>query len=99
VPGLVLHGHPAERLPNTLFVSFPGVPGERLLGAIPDLAASTGSACHAGSDSPCASLLAIGVATERAVGPVRLSLGRETTAADIDGAARRLASAWARLSR
>ncbi len=96
VPGLVLHGHPTERLPNTLFVSFPGVPGARLLESVPEVAASTGSACHSGSDAPCASLLAIGVPPDRAVGPVRLSLGRESTVEEIDRAAELLGKAWQR---
>ena len=98
VPDLVLHGHPTERLPNTLFVSFPGVAGARLLQSVPGVAASTGSACHAGSDAPCASLLAIGVSPEQAIGPVRLSLGRGTTVSEIEQAADLLGAAWRRLS-
>lgn len=97
IDGLVLHGHPTERLPNTLFVSFPRVSGARLLAGLPEIAASTGSACHAGSDSPCASLLAIGVDPGEAVGPVRLSLGRNTTLQDVVQAAERLISAWKQL--
>jgi cysteine desulfurase len=101
VEDLVLHGHPTERLPNTLFVSFPGVNGARLLDAVPEIAASTGSACHAGSDAACASLLAIGVVPAQAVGPVRLSLGRGTTVSEIEQAAEMLAAArhrWRSLS-
>jgi cysteine desulfurase len=94
VPGVVLHGHPTDRLPNTLFLSFPGVPGGRLLESVPELCASTGSACHSGSDAPCASLLAIGVPPENAMGPVRLSLGRNTTVAEVEEAAALLAAAW-----
>ena len=97
VDGLVLHGHPTERLPNTLFVSFPGVHGARLLDAVPEIAASTGSACHSGSSEACASLLALGVAPAMAAGPVRLSLGRETTVRDVEHAAKRLVSEWRRL--
>ena len=97
VDGLVVHGHPTERLPNTLFVSFPGVHGARLLEAAPEIAASTGSACHSGSDAPCASLLAIGVDAAQAVGPVRLSLGRGTTAQELDQAAGLLVRGWKRL--
>jgi cysteine desulfurase len=99
VPGLVSHGHPTDRLPNTLFVSFPGVPGARLLESVPEIAASTGSACHASSDAPSASLLAIGVAPERAIGPVRLSLGRGSTAHDVEQVAERLGKAWRHLTR
>jgi cysteine desulfurase len=97
VPGIVLHGHATERLPNTLLVSFPGIPGHELLEALPEIAASTGSACHAGSDAPCASLLAIGVPPDEAIGPVRLSLGRGTTVEEIERAAELFAQAWRRL--
>lgn len=98
VSGLVLHGHPSERLPNTLFLSFPSVAGGELLEAVPEIAASTGSACHSGSDAPCASLLAIGVPPEQAIGPVRLSLGRRTTVGDAERAAELLSAAWRRLA-
>jgi cysteine desulfurase len=98
VAGLVLHGHPSERLPNTLFISFPGVQGNELLRSTPEVAASTGSACHAGSDAPCASLIAIGLAPKDAVGPVRLSLGRESTVDDVERAASALSKAWFRLT-
>lgn len=94
VPGLELHGHPRERLPNTLFVSFPRMTGSRLLDAVPELHASMGSACHSGSHAPCASLLAIGVPPELAVGPVRLSIGRDTTVNEVERAAAMLAAAW-----
>ncbi len=97
VEGLILHGHPTERLPNTLFVSFPSVHGGRLLDAIPQIAASTGSACHSGSDAPCASLLAIGVDPVHAVGPVRLSLGRNTTVQHVEQAAELLTERWKQL--
>lgn len=97
VPGLVLHGDPTARLPNTLFLSFPAVDGAALLAATPEVAASTGSACHAGSDAPSAALLAIGVAPEFARGPVRLTLGRETTVEDINLAADALIASWRRL--
>jgi cysteine desulfurase len=93
IPGLVLHGHPTERLPNTLFVSAPGVRGSTWLERAPEIAASTGSACHEGDESPPASLLAMGVSTGLALGAVRLSLGRGTTEADVDGAAAFLTSA------
>lgn len=98
VPGLVLHGHPTERLPNTLFLTFPGVAGAKLLEPVPELAASTGSACHTGLDAPCASLLAIGVPSEQAVGPVRLSLGRSTTVDEIERAAGLLTATWRKLA-
>lgn len=97
VPELMLNGHPTERLPNTLNVSFPGVDGERLLAATPSVAASTGSACHAGRTDPSGVLLAMGIDPARALGAVRLTLGRWTTVDDIDRAAGALAASWRRL--
>ena len=92
IPGMV-RLTPADSLPNTLMVSFPGVLGRDVLTASPGLAASTGSACHAGQDTPAATLLAMGSTPEVALGAVRLSLGHGTTAADISTAARILATA------
>jgi len=81
-----LNGHPSERLPNTLNVSFAGVEGNALLSLAPEVAASTGSACHAGRTEPSAVLLAMGVSPELALGAVRFSLGRWTTAEEVDRA-------------
>ena len=79
-----LNGHPSERLPNTLNVSFAGVEGNALLSLAPEVAASTGSACHAGRTEPSAVLLAMGVSPELALGAVRFSLGRWTTQDEVD---------------
>ncbi len=81
-----LNGHPTDRLPNTLNVSFVGVDSSLLLPAIPEIAVSTGSACHAGETEPSAVLLAMGVPREVALGAVRFSLGRWTTEEEIDRA-------------
>lgn len=83
-----LNGHPQQRLPNTLNISIKGVVGEELLRRMPEIAASTGSACHAGSTEPSAVLLGMGISREQALGAVRLSLGRWTTKEEIDKAAR-----------
>jgi cysteine desulfurase len=88
VPVLTLNGHPRERLPNTLNVSFPDVDGERLLAAAPDVAASTGSACHAGRTEPSAVLTAMGVPAERALGAVRLTVGRWSSEEEVAHAGR-----------
>jgi cysteine desulfurase len=98
VPGLVLNGHPEARLPNTLNVRFPGVSGTALLAAVPEVAASTGSACHAGEESASSIITAMGVEPGAALGSVRLSLGRTTTLADVMTAADALVGAWRRLS-
>jgi cysteine desulfurase len=82
-----------DALPNTLMVSAPGRLGAEVLGAAAGLAASTGSACHAGEHTPSATLLAMGIEHEAALGALRLSLGRSTTMEDVDRAASVLARA------
>lgn len=96
IPAVLLNGPARERLPNTLNVSFPGVAGWDLLAAAPALAASTGSACHAGGHAVSGVLAAMGLDAERAAGAVRLSLGRFTTAAEVETAAEALIAAWRR---
>jgi cysteine desulfurase len=98
IPGLGLNGHPTERLPNTLNVSFPAVAGWQLLDAAPAVAASTGSACHADEHAASGVLAAMGLAPEAAAGAVRLSLGRFTTESEIDTAAAALIGAWQSLT-
>jgi cysteine desulfurase len=85
-----LNGHPTERLPNTLNVSIDGVMGEDVLAAIPDIAAATGSACHAGSTEPSGVLLAMGVERSQALGTLRLTLGRWSTQEEVERAAQML---------
>lgn len=92
LPGRVhLNGHATERLPNTLNVSINGIVGEEVLAAIPELASSTGSACHEGSTEPSAVLMAMGLSRERALGALRLTLGRWSTVGDVQRAARLIA--------
>jgi cysteine desulfurase len=76
---VVLNGHPTERLPNTLNVSFVGRIGSDILSRLPNLAASTGSACHAGSAQLSPVLQAMHVPTKVGMGAIRFSLGRSTT--------------------
>jgi cysteine desulfurase len=83
-----LNGHPEKRLPNTLNVSIKDVVGEDLLSNIPQIAASTGSACHAGLSKPSAVLLAMGLSEKQALEALRLSLGRWTTREEVAEAAR-----------
>jgi cysteine desulfurase len=94
-----LNGHPEARLPNTLNVSFLGEVGNELLARVPEIAASTGSACHAGVSEPSEVLLAMGMPAEVALGAVRLSVGRTTTEDEVDLAAERLISACGKLPR
>ena len=96
VPGLRLNGHPEARLPNTLNVSFPGVDVGELLGVLPDVAASAGSACASLDAGPSHVLEAMGLKD----GPwatVRLSLGRFTTGEEVEKAADMLVRAAADL--
>ena len=79
IPRVRLNGHPTDRLPNTLNVSFPEALGSAVLAAAPDIAASTGSACHEGGETASAVLLAMGIDATVALGAVRLSIGRATT--------------------
>jgi cysteine desulfurase len=97
VPGLVRVGDPDRMLPNTLNVLFPAASGRAVLEACPHVLASTGSACHAGSEEPSDILSALGLPRTAALGAVRLSLGRSTTPADIERAASELARAWRRV--
>ncbi len=94
--GIALNGYPAERLPNTLNVRFPGVSGNALLAACPGIAASTGSACHESGDSASEVILAMGIPESEAIGSVRLSLGRSNTSEQIELAATQLIKAWHR---
>ena len=87
---VVLNGHPEKRLPNTLNVSFVGRVGAEILGKMPEVAASTGSACHTGRVELSPVLEAMGVSQETGAGAVRFSLGRMTTAQEIDTVADRL---------
>jgi cysteine desulfurase len=93
VDGIRRHTPDDASLANTLLVTFPGVLGADVLARVPQLAASTGSACHAGEHTPNATLLAMGNSPEVASGAVRLSLGRGTTRAEIEAAVELLAGA------
>ena len=84
---VVLNGHPERRLPNTLNVNFVGHVGAELLQSVPEIAASTGSACHEGKISQSPVLCAMGVPPELGRGAVRLSVGRFSTDEEIDRAA------------
>lgn len=98
IPELARHTPDTNSLPNTLNVSFPGVLGHDVLAHCDRVAASTGSACHSGEHTPSAALLAMGVTPEVALGAVRLSLGHDTTPADIATAAEDLRQAYQKAS-
>ncbi len=99
VPESALTGHPTERLPNHASFALRGVDGNALLMHL-DLAgyaASSGSACKTGDPRPSDVLLACGLTPEWASGSLRLTVGRPTTAADIDGLLTTLPGLVARL--
>jgi cysteine desulfurase len=79
-----LNGHPTQRLPGNLNLSFGQVKGEALLVALKDIAVSSGSACTSAQRGPSHVLKALGLSDDRADGSLRFGLGRFTTAAEID---------------
>ena len=87
---VVLNGHPTERLPNTLNVSFVGKIGSTILSSLHGVAASTGSACHSGSVDLSPVLKAMKVPPEIGMGAIRFSLGRTTTREQIEQVVSRL---------
>jgi len=91
VPGVVRHGHPELRLPNTASVAFPGFDATLLLSRLADeVAASAGAACHTDEVTPSHVLTAMGVDLATARATVRFSVGRFTTEAEVDEGARRV---------
>jgi cysteine desulfurase len=88
---VVRNGHPERCLPNTLNVSFAGRVGAEILAALEGVAASTGSACHAGRVELSPVLRAMNVPEHIGKGAVRFSLGRETTADELAEVVERLA--------
>lgn len=94
IPGIEWTARPAAKLPNTLHVRFPRASGNAVLAAAPEIAASTGSACHAGSEEPPSAIVALGVPPQEALGSVRLSLGHGSTAESTATAAGALIRAW-----
>lgn len=88
------NGHPEQRLPNVVHVTFEGVDGRRLLEEA-RISASTGAACHSATVSPV--LKALGLTPEQAAGSVRLSLGRDTDLATARRAAEALVTAYHKL--
>ena len=78
------NGHPTERLPGNLNLSFAHVKGEALLMALGDVAVSSGSACTTASLEPSYVLKALGVDDELAYSSIRFGLGRFNTEAEVD---------------
>jgi cysteine desulfurase NifS/selenium donor protein len=85
-PWVRVNGHPERRLPNTTSVSFRGLEANTILSELTGVAASAGAACHSDSVEISSVLQAMGVPLEYAMGTVRFSTGRFTTAEEIESA-------------
>jgi cysteine desulfurase len=81
---LRLNGHPENRLPNTLYVSFLGYTTPAILNALSNIAVSLGSACHSGSTTISPVLKAMGIIESEIAATIRFSFGRFTTQNEID---------------
>ncbi|MFK3740811.1 aminotransferase class V-fold PLP-dependent enzyme [Massilia sp. TN1-12] len=84
LPGVRFNGDLQQRIPHNLNVSFTGVGAESLADRLPGIAVSAGSACNAASAAPSYVLRALGLSDAHARSAMRISLGRTTSAADID---------------
>jgi len=99
IPGAELTGHPEQRLPGHSSFVIPGAVGDEMVFALDlaGIAASTGSACTAGSPEPSHVLAALGYAPELARGALRLTLGRENTESETSQASRVIPATIAKL--
>jgi cysteine desulfurase len=96
---VMINGAAAPRLPNTTNCAFPGIDGEALMASLPDLAVSSGSACASVHPEPSRVLLAMGLSKALAASSLRISLGRTTTAEEVQKAAQRITEEVRRLRR
>jgi cysteine desulfurase len=88
--GVVLNGHPEQRLPGNLNLSFEDVDGEALLASLRDVAVSSGSACTSATPEPSHVLTALGRPEALVRASLRIGIGRFNTAEEIDHAAERI---------
>ncbi len=94
ISGLKINAIKTNRLPNTLSVSFPGVSGRDILKRVPEICASTGSACHSSGLVESVTLESMGCTDEHIAGTIRLSLGWHSSQEEIDRASSLLIDAW-----
>lgn len=94
---VLLNGHPVKRLPNILNVSVGGVDGESLQLALRDIACSAGAACNSATREPSYVLRALGRDDQLAGASLRFSLGRWSTAEDVDYVTQRFIAEVSRL--
>ena len=97
IEGVRLNGHPVQRSPHVLNVTFPGVQADSLQLAVDEVALSTGSACNSDVSEPSHVLRAMGLSDALAAATLRFSVGRFTTATEIDHVVRRMQAEVARL--
>ncbi len=93
IPGVVLNGSTRHRISGNLNVTFPAEQAQTMLGRMPDLCVSTGSACSSAEVEPSYVLRALGLSDDAASRTLRIGIGRFTSPADIDYAASALAAA------
>ena len=84
LPNSLFNGHPTERLPNTLSISFRSLEADTLLSKLNRIAISAGAACHSGRIEISSVLQAMSIPLDYAMGTLRISTGRYTTASEID---------------
>lgn len=97
IPGVRRNGSAEHGIANILSVCFPGVEGESLRFALADLAVSSGSACNSAVPEPSYVLRSLGLSDALAGSTLRISVGRFTTAEEVDYAVRRIGAAVQRL--
>jgi cysteine desulfurase len=95
---VIVNGAVQNRLPNNTSLTFTGLDAEALLANLPELVASTGSACESGSVEPSRVLLALGLTHEQAFGTIRFGLGRFTTAWEVKEATTQIITACRQLA-
>lgn len=95
--GVTLNGHPTERLPGNLNLSFEGLEPGRLVAELREIAVSSGSACTTATGEPSHVLAALGVPERLAGATIRIGLGRFTTVAEVDLAAETIVATVLRL--
>jgi cysteine desulfurase len=94
---VILNGHPGNRLPGTLNLSFPGADADAVMAGAPTVAVATGSACSTGHPGPSHVLAAMGVDDEQAACSLRFGLSRFTTGEEVRLAASLIAASVARV--
>ena len=96
---VILNGHPVDRLPGTLNVSFPGADADAVMAGTPLVAIATGSACSTGHPGPSHVLTAMGVDAEQAACSLRFGLSRFTTEEEVSTAAAMIGASVTRVRR